>query len=99
MTTPTSDQPDKPAAEGDAEPADLMDGWDWRSLILPVMRSHLGDSGKDPDEVADGVAEELTPLGELIDRSLAKRPVEATIEERVAALERQILLLRNVHDI
>jgi hypothetical protein len=104
-TTPTDPPTSGEPGNGNGEPldaettADLMSGWTWKALILPAVEKHLGTSGKTPEEVVEGIAEELKPLTDQIDRVLENRANEATIDERVLALERKILMMRNAHEI
>lgn len=81
--------------------ADLFAGWDWASLLKDPIVAGLEASGSDldPDQVAATLASELAPLENLIDRTLFNRANEASHEERIAALEKKILLLRQVNEL
>lgn len=86
----------EPSTNG-SEPADLMQGWAWADLMATPIREHLPKG--QADEYLARLAEELAPLTGRIDEALATREDEATLEERVLALERKILMLRQANEL
>ncbi len=80
-----------------ATPADLMQGWTWADLMAMPIREYLPKG--QAEEYLARFAEELAPLTDRIDEALATRENDATLEERVLALERKILMLRQANEL
>ncbi len=86
----------EPSTNG-SEPAGLMQGWTWMDLMATPIREHLPKGHA--EEYLARLSEELAPLTARIDEALATREDEATLEERVLALERKILMLRQANEL
>lgn len=91
---PTTPEPEAK----DAAPVDLMRGWEWRDLLAAALSYDL-PAGATADTIVAGIIEELEHRGGQIDETLANRSDEASLEERVLALERKILMLRYTNEI
>jgi hypothetical protein len=77
---------------------ELMDGWDWGSLLLPIVEQELPE-GYDTKPILEKANEQLAPLTAQINELLAERAEKATVEQRLLVVERKLAALRQAHEI